>query len=86
MQLVQIHATGVRAEVDELDIDKLSELAADKLKTVSADLSKLSDVVKKNHVVKKDAYNAKIKKIEDKIPDITNVATNPSYNCCTYYI
>ena len=38
-------------------------------------LSKLSDVVK-NDVVKKDLYNAKIKNIDDKIPDTTNVTTN----------
>ena len=42
------------------------------------DLSKLNDVAK--NVVKKDAYNAKIKNIEDKIPDITNIATNGSLN------
>ena len=29
----------------------------------------------KNDVVKKDVYNAKIKNIEDKIPDITNLAS-----------
>ena len=29
----------------------------------------------KNDVVKKDLYNAKIKNIEDKIPDITNLPT-----------
>ena len=34
----------------------------------------------KNDVVKKDVYNAKIKNIEDKIPDITNLATNASLN------
>ena len=45
-----------------------------KLKTTPADLSKLSNVVKKE-VVKKTEYNAKIKNIEDKIPDITNLAT-----------
>ena len=28
------------------------------------------------NVVKKDVYNAKIKNIEDKIPDITNLTTN----------
>ena len=51
------------------------------------DLSKLSDVVK-NDVIKKDIYiyiyiyiyNAKIKSIEDKIPNITNLATNASLN------
>ena len=34
----------------------------------------LSDVVDKK-IVKKDVYNAKIKDIQDKIPDITNLAT-----------
>ena len=42
------------------------------------DLSKLNDVAK--NVVKKDAYNAKIKNIEDKIPDITNLATKTTLN------
>ena len=37
------------------------------------------DVVK-NYVVKKDVYKAKIKNIEEKIPDITNLATNTSLN------
>ena len=32
----------------------------------------LSDV-EKNDVVKKDVYNAHIKNIEDKLPDITNL-------------
>ena len=31
-------------------------------------------------VVKKDVYNAKIKNIEDKILDVTNLATNASLN------
>ena len=34
----------------------------------------------KNDVVKKDAYNAKIKNIEDKIPDITNLTTTTDLN------
>ena len=42
-----------------------------------ADLRKLSDVVK-NDVVKKDAYNAKIKNIEDEIPEFINLVTNAS--------
>ena len=29
---------------------------------------------------KKDAYNVKIKNIEDKIPDITNLATKATHN------
>ena len=41
--------------------------------------SKLSDVVK-NNVVKKDVYNVKIKDIEDKMPNITNLATNATLN------
>ena len=52
-----------------------SKLDVNKLLPVPVDLSKLSDVVK-NDVVKKDVYNAKIKNIEDKIPDITNLAAN----------
>ena len=51
----------------------------DKLVPVPVDLSKLSDV-SKNDVVKKDVYNAKIKNIEDKKPDITNLATKTPLN------
>ena len=50
---------------------KVDKLHVDKLVPVPVDLSKLSDAVK--NVVKKDAYNAKIKDIEDKIPNITNL-------------
>ena len=46
---------------------------------IRVDLSNLSDVVK-NDVVKKDVHNAKINNIEDKIPDITNLATNTTLN------
>ena len=56
----------MKSKVDKLDVDKLLP--------VLGDLSKLRDVIK-NGVVKKDAYNAKIKNIEDKILDITNLAT-----------
>ena len=58
---------------------KLDKLHVDKLIHVPVDLSKLSDVVK-NDAVKKDVYNAKIKNIEDKIPDITNLATKTTLN------
>ena len=51
--------------------NKLDKLGTEKLETIPVDLSKISDIVK-NDVVKKDVYNAKIKNIEDKIPDITN--------------
>ena len=60
----------MKSKVDKLDVDKLSVLV---------DLSKLSDVVKYD-VVKKDVYNAKIKNIEDKIPDTANLATNTTLN------
>ena len=46
---------------------------------VPADLSKLTDVVK-NEVVKKTEYNAKIKNIEDKIPDISNLSNKTILN------
>ena len=58
---------------------KVYKLVVDKLVPVPIVLSKLSYVVK-NDVVKKDLYNAKIKYIEDKIPDITNLATNITLN------
>ena len=47
----------------------------DKLVRVAVDLSKLSDAIK-NCVLKKEVYNAKIKNIEDIIPDIKNVSAN----------
>ena len=46
---------------------------------VPVNLSKLSNVVK-NEVVKKTEYNAKIKSIENKIPDISNLATKINHN------
>ena len=68
---VPSHLSILKNKVDKLD--------GDKLVAVPVDLSKLRDVVK-NGVVKKDVYNTKIKDIEDKIPDITNLATNASLN------
>ena len=61
----------MKSKVDKLDVDKLLP--------APVDLNKLSDVVKSN-VVKKDVYNATIKNIEDKIPDITNLATKTTLN------
>ena len=65
------HLSNLKSKVDKLDVHKLVP--------VPIDLSKLSDVVK-NDVVKKDVCNAKIKYIEDKIPDINNLATNTTFN------
>ena len=61
----------MKSKVDKLDVDKLLP--------APVDLNKLSAVVKSN-VVKKDIYNATIKNIEDKIPDITNLATKTTLN------
>ena len=63
---MKTNLANLKTKVDKLNIDKLVP--------VPVDLRKLSDVVK--NVVKKDMCNAKIKCTEDKIPDITNLATN----------
>ena len=49
----KVKLVNLKSNVDKLDVDKLVP--------VPVDLSKLSDVVK-NDAVKKDVYNAKIKK------------------------
>ena len=59
----------MKSKVDKLDIGKLE--------ATPVDLSKLSNVVKMM-LLRKDEYNAKIKDIEDKIPDITSLVTNTS--------
>ena len=68
-QIRQINKVSkLLSKVDKLDVDNL----------LPVHLSKLSDVVKND--VKKDVYNAKITNIDDKIPDITNVATKTTLN------
>ena len=57
----------MKSKVDKLDVHKLVP--------IPVDLSKLNDVAK-NDVIKKDVCNVKMKNIEDKIPDTTNLATN----------
>ena len=71
MKKVPTNVSNLKSKVDKVDVDKLVP--------VPVALSKLSDELK-NDVVKKDAYNAKIKNIEDKIPDITSVASNAAVN------
>ena len=68
---LKTNLANLKTEVDKLDIDKLVP--------VPVDLSKLSDVVK-NDVVKKTDYNAKITEIENKIPDISNLASKTALN------
>ena len=85
---LKTNLANLKTEVDKLDINKLGNLPNNlsKLKTkvdkldinklvpVPVDLGKLSNVAK-NEVVRKTEYNAKIKNIEDKIPDIRNLTT-----------
>ena len=84
---------SLKTEINKLDINKLKRLPTnlgnlkskvdkldfDKLAPVLADLSKLSNVLK-DEVIKKTEYNAKIKNIQDKIPNITNLATKTILN------
>ena len=78
----KVVSASLKPNVDKLDIDKLKniptnssnlksnvdELDIDKLVPAPVYLSKLINVVK-NDIVKKDVYNAKIKNIENGIPD-----------------
>ena len=71
MKNVATNLSNLKSKVGKLDVDKLVP--------APVELSKLIDVVK-NGVVKKVVHNAKIKKIEDKITDITNLASNNTLN------
>ena len=62
---------SLNSNVVKLDVDKLA--------LFPVDLSKLSNVLKID-AIKKDVYNAKIKNIKDKIPDITSLATKTTVN------
>ena len=83
----------LKTKVDKLDINKLKSLSNNlinlkskvdhlnfnELTLAPVDLSKLSNVLK-NEVVKKTEYDAQMKNIEDKIPDITNLAIKTILN------
>ena len=69
--VLKTNLADLKTEVDKLDIDKL--------KSVPVELSKLSDVAKTD-VVKKTDYNSKISEIENKIPDISNLAIKTALN------
>ena len=89
----KVNLANLKSNVDKLDIDKLKiiptnlsnlksktdKIDVDKLVPFLVDLSKLSNVVK-NDIDKNDVYNAKIKKIEDKIPDITKLTSKSTLN------
>ena len=71
MKNVPSNLSNLKSRVDKLDVEKLVP--------VPVDLSKVSDVVN-NDVVKKTEYNAKVKYIENRILDITNLAINTILN------
>ena len=85
----KVDLVSLKSNVDKLDIDKLknvpSNLSNLRSKVGKLDVHKLLPVPEavKNYVVKKDVYNAKIKNIEDNIPNITNLATNTTLNAKT---
>ena len=68
---LKANLANLKTEVDKLNIDKLVP--------VPVGLSKLSDVVK-NDIVKKNDCNAKLAEIENKIPDISNLANKNALN------
>ena len=90
----KVDLATLKSNVDKLDIDELKNVSSDlcslksklhkldigKLETSPDDLNKLSNVVKNDALEKQDVYNAKIKNIEDKIPDITNSVTKTTLN------
>ena len=91
--LKRLISLNLKSDADKIDIDKfknipynsrnlkrkIEEIDVYRLVPVPVDLNKLSDVVK-NDTVEKDVYDAKIKDIEDKIPDIANLASNTTLN------
>ena len=71
LKIVPTNLNNLKYKIDKLHVDELV--------LVFVNLRKLSDVVK-NDAFKKDVYNAKVKNIKDKIPDIANLATNTTLN------
>ena len=84
---------SLKSNVDKLDIDKLKTIPTSlsnlkskvdkidiaKLAPVPVDLSKRGDALKRD-AVKKMYKNAKIKNIEDKIPNISKLPANTTLN------
>ena len=63
--------------MDKLDIDKLAELDADKLKTVPINFKKLSDVADKK-VIKKNVYDGLVKNVDT--TDTSKLVNKTDYN------
>ena len=82
----------LKSKIDELDISKLKITPSDfskvsnPLKNEVVKKSEYDELIKKvnaidtSKLVNKTNYNAKIKDIEDEIPDITNLATTAGLN------
>ena len=92
----KVDLANLKSNVNKLDIDKLNivpncvsslkskvdKLDIGKLETTPVDLNKLSNVG--NNDVKNTKYNVKIKNIEDKIPDMTNLTAKNTLNAKIY--
>ena len=74
--LRKTYLTNLKSDVDKLGIDKLKNVPLGFSNLRSKIVSTCYCWFKiKNDVVKRNVYNSKIKNIEDKITDITNLAT-----------
>ena len=75
---IKVDLSNFAAKVDLKSLkSKVDQLNFDKLVPVPVDLSKLSDVLK-NDIANKNVFYSKIKNIEDKIGNITNLDINTS--------
>ena len=75
---IKVDLSNFAAKVDLKSLkSKVDQLNFDKLVHVPVDLSKLSDVLK-NDIANKNVFYPKIKNIEDKIGNITNLDINTS--------
>ena len=75
---IKVDLSNFAAKVDLKSLkSKVDQLNFDKLVPVPVDLSKLSDVLK-NDIANKNVFYPKIKNIEDKIGNITNLDINTS--------
>ena len=74
--LRKTYSTNLKSDVDKLGIDKLKNVPLGFSNLRSKIISTCYCWFKiKNDVVKRNVYNSKIKNIEDKVTDITNLAT-----------